>query len=125
MRAYRSQFRFATWFALAALAFQLVLSFGHIHPRDLLAGGYARAPATVNVAGLRLPGSDLPAQPAERDDLCTVCASMSLAGSLLIPAAPTLAVATAAPHIWRVDRITILGPKLWRGPHQARGPPPA
>jgi hypothetical protein len=123
MQALRHPLR--TWLALVALVLQPILSFGHIHSADLLAGGYERGPALAGLANnIRPPArSDQPAKPAEHEDFCTICASMALAGSLLVPTSPAIRPATAQPESWFADLAAALGTDAVRTPHQARAPP--
>jgi hypothetical protein len=71
-------------FGLFALALQLVLSFGHVHERDLgrpLAAGQTALGQSSSVPE-RNP-SGLP------DDECPICATMHMVAAGLMPAPPT------------------------------------
>ena len=75
--------RFGSWLALAALALQIVVSFGHVHLDRV-----AHASAIVAVAGA--PGSPaLPDQQPgnEADDYCAICATIYLAANLFVAGA--------------------------------------
>jgi hypothetical protein len=82
MHWFRSQ-RGLTWLALFALAGQLTLSFGHVHLGKLglglssagngIATVFASAPQKGTAGG---------------DDVCAICASISLANKLVAPADP-------------------------------------
>jgi hypothetical protein len=82
-----------TWLAFFALACQLVLAFGHIHLGK--AGGYAEAWAVAANAGDHSASLTSPSHhtnPAGLvDDFCAICASISLASTLVIPAPPAVA----------------------------------
>ena len=78
----RSVRHWGTTLALFALALQLVLSFGHIHPDDffrLEAPSSARTAA--NTAPLPAPAPALPSH-----DDCAICVSMAMVGSSVLPA---------------------------------------
>jgi hypothetical protein len=85
MGAFRSRSRWGSYLALFALAFQLVVSFGHVH----LEGGTATtghasivAKAVLDPAGKQ--------SPAVADLHCPICALIHLAGTLPPSEAPTL-----------------------------------
>jgi hypothetical protein len=100
MRWFRSHRLKLAPLALFALACQFILSFGHVH--------LDRFPCTSNWAVAALAGkavaapagkvtiADLPTSPRQKDpsglgdDFCAICASISLAGALVVPTAPTL-----------------------------------
>jgi hypothetical protein len=100
MRWFRSHRVKVASLALFALACQFVLAFGHVH--------LDRFPGTSNWAVAALAGkavaapagkftiADLPTSPRQKDssglgdDFCAICASISLAGALVVPTAPTL-----------------------------------
>jgi hypothetical protein len=101
MRWFRSHSLKVASLALFALACQFVLSFGHVH-LDRFAGNsinWSMAAATgkaVASAPGKITLADLPTSPRQKnpsglgDDFCAICASISLAGALLAPTAPTL-----------------------------------
>ena len=86
MRVWRSHLGSCAWLALLALAIQLVVSFGHFHKDDLIAGSAAAAAAGQTSER----GPDGSGQAPERPDLCTICASISMAGSLVVAQPPTI-----------------------------------
>jgi hypothetical protein len=119
MRWVRRNNRFGSWLALAALALQIVVSFGHVHLDRV-----ARASAVVAVAGG--PGS--PALPDnqpgnEADDYCAICATIYLAANSFVPQAPQLVVPFAAQTIEHVDRVAAVFIVPRRAPFQSRAPP--
>jgi hypothetical protein len=87
MRWYRWNQRWTSYAALFALALQLAVSFGHVHPGVLGLDGSrvvaAQKPSPVEPAGT-LP---------DRDEGCTICAIIGLAGTPLLPDAPALVFA--------------------------------
>jgi hypothetical protein len=90
MRWIRSNMAFGSRLALFALAVQLILSFGHVHPGDFAGAGPAAAATSGNAA------ADLPQTPPNpkpyplAGDYCSICASIQLAGASLAPVAPAL-----------------------------------
>ncbi len=75
---------------LIALALQIVLTFGHVHLRDVAQGSQA---AVSEHAALAQTKSQAPGQnPGDADDYCAVCASIFLASSAFAPAPPQLPV---------------------------------
>ena len=123
MRWIRSNVRLGAWCALFALAFQLALSFGHVH----VDAGRSTSPATVLAADFAAaeippgPSSDEPK--GQAGDFCAVCALIQLAGSVAPAAAPSLALPAAFAAV-AFDRspgseITASSPLFF----QARAPP--
>jgi hypothetical protein len=78
--------RLGSVLALAALALQLALSFGHIHAEDF-------APASVQASSQAAHGSGTPADPDGDDHHgCAICATIALLGTLVVPAPPVVAL---------------------------------
>jgi hypothetical protein len=119
MRSFRVS-RASRLFALAALALQMVVSFGHVHldgiHRPHPGVGIARAAAR---AAPLSPAS----QPGDDDGYCAVCAAIYLAANSFIPQAPQLVVPFASRPIERVDRVAVVFVAPWRTPIQSRAPP--
>jgi Protein of unknown function (DUF2946) len=122
MRAWRSRRRLGAGLGLFALLLQLILGFAHIHPEDL------RGPAAAGVAE-----DTAGTAPADRDqdrnapgaphDDCPICAVTHLAGTVVLPHPPALALPTAftvAPFAGE-DFVTTVIPR-WL-PFQTRAPP--
>jgi hypothetical protein len=120
MRWVRDVRRFAGCLALAALALQLVLSFGHVH----LDGVHPASHGTT-VAGASTQSQQLPAQQpgSDGDDYCVICATIYLATNSFIPQAPQLPVLLASRRIEHVDRVAIVFVAPRRSPFQSRAPP--
>jgi hypothetical protein len=112
-RAKRSPSGYA---ALFALGLQLALSFGHLH-LDELALGKTTLAATVSDS--QTPPGPVP----DRDEVCAICAIISLSGALLIPDAPTLVFAGAQHEAFFQNLVAVLVSDLTRGQFQARAPP--
>ena len=112
--------RLPPWLALAAMFFQLVASYGHIHPQDfrfLLRG----AGTPVLAAGEGPSGGSSPVLPSDID--CPVCASVHLLGASALPDA----IALVAPGVANIPSLAAVEP-LWLTPPPhllfvTRGPP--
>jgi hypothetical protein len=91
MRWFRMNRRSSGALALFALALQMTLAFGHIHLRDF-AGipGVSAAQAQVQANNDNPNGPDGTGH--STDDYCPICATASLAGTLVLPALVALAV---------------------------------
>ena len=92
MRWFRSRSRVGAYLALFALAFQLAVSFGHVHlerTAPLAAGASALAGAPPSADDLTAPSN-----PAGRehlaDDRCPICTLIHLAGALVPAEMPSL-----------------------------------
>lgn len=82
-----------SWLALFALAVQLVLSFGHMHPdRTAPLAGHSstllRVHASAGVEAVSLSAGD--EAPALADVYCAACALIHLAGTLVVSEPPAL-----------------------------------
>jgi hypothetical protein len=93
---FRSRSRVGSYLALFALAFQLAVSFGHVHVDEI-------APRSATAFASAHPSSDevnAPSSPAGRedvaDDCCPICTLIHLAGALVPSETPSLAL----PHIF-------------------------
>jgi Protein of unknown function (DUF2946) len=89
----RTNRRFAGTLALFALALQIMLSFGHIHARD-----FAGVPG-VAVAQAQSTGGDSDGNSGtghSTDDYCLICATASLAGTLVLPSQVALVLPVAS-----------------------------
>ena len=123
MRRLRSLRRFGAGLGLFALLLQLALSFGHVHPEDLL--GAAAAAVGEQVAGKTLPpGADPDRQaPGAPHDDCPICAVMHLAGTIVLPEPPVLALPVSFGFVTfaSADFVATVIPR--RPPFQTRAPP--
>jgi hypothetical protein len=90
MRWFRSQRLKVAQLALFALACQFVLAFGHVHPERLAghSSHWAGAAAAATSTSPSPPGQNNPSGLGE--DFCAICANISLAGALVIPATPAV-----------------------------------
>jgi Protein of unknown function (DUF2946) len=120
---FRSRSRLGAYLALFALAFQLVLSFGHLHLEALATG------ASVVVSAQAQPNepqsSDLAGHelPARADGYCVVCALIHLAGSLTPAAPPSLPVPVSFDRLQRATAVAVELTAVHRAPFAARAPP--
>ncbi len=90
MRWVRTKRRSASWLALAAMALQLVLSFGHLH-LDLAAS--MRKPRRSRTAKTAVVPTTPAQHPAnDSDDYCAICATIHLTSTTFLPDAPQLPV---------------------------------
>jgi hypothetical protein len=94
MNWFRSRSRVGSYLALLALAFQLAVSFGHVHLEHMVpvsAGATALASAQPSADDLNAPSS-----PEGREDLaddcCPICTLIQLAGALVPAETPSLAL---------------------------------
>jgi hypothetical protein len=92
MSWFRSRSRFGSYLALFALAFQLAVSFGHVHLERVAP---LSAPASA-LASAQPSADDLsaPCNPSGRehpaDDHCPICTLIHLAGALVPAEMPSL-----------------------------------
>ena len=100
MRWFRSRSRVGSYLALFALAFQLAVSFGHVHldeiaPRSAGAAAFASAQSGDEV--------NAPSSPTGRedvaDDCCPICTLIHLAGALVPAEAPALPLPSVFGHL--------------------------
>ncbi len=113
--------RFASWLALAALALQLAVSFGHVH-----LDGVHRSYPVVALNGSGAQASQLPApQPGNDadDDYCAICATIFLAANSFLPPAPQLPVPFVSRPIEHFARVAVDFIVPRRAPFQSRAPP--
>src|SRR5262249_21765133 len=121
MRGLRSIRRVGAGLGLFALLLQLALAFGHIHHDDLLG---APAIAAVGDSQQALGGPDRHGPGAPQDD-CQFGAAMHLAGTIVLPDAPVLAVPAqfAVAALPATDLAPTLVPR--RPAFRTRAPPSA
>lgn len=82
-------------FALAALALQIVLSFGHVHLDGVVRAAPHGAIAGTHKVTVAQGSAQLPAQnPADDDDYCAICASIFLVATSFVSEPPKLPVPT-------------------------------
>jgi hypothetical protein len=122
---FRSRSRVGSYLALFALAFQFVVSFGHVHLEHMVpvsAGATALASAQPSSDDLNAPSS-----PAGREDLaddcCPICTLIHLADALVPAATPALSL----PSVFDRRRLNLAAEFYLTALHgalfQARAPP--
>lgn len=121
----RTRLRLGGWLAIFALAIQLVASFAHVHKEDLFSAVAERTIAS-GLASASSAGTHSPAQPpghADHDAACAICATIALAGAILLPEPPVI---TFAPdyHAVRLPADAFVAASGEQHAYfQARGPP--
>jgi hypothetical protein len=124
--------RYGAWPGLAALALQIVLSFGHIHIGNVHVGGMFgggvadAAAAPSHQVAIASSKQKLPAQhPADDDDYCPICASIFLASTAFAAQPPPLPVPLGferlAPIFAAEQGVSLSRPTYF----QSRAPPAA
>ena len=126
MRWFRSNRGVVAWLAFFALACQLVLSFGHIHVSKFDSGSLMSAAVETGDTAADGPPSSPQKNPIGlAGDFCAICASINLAGTLILP---TLAI-ILAPRLFSEIlpwSLTASEPASFdHRPFSARGPPQA
>ena len=127
MRWFRANRMVGGRLALFALALQLVLSFGHIHPEDLF-GSAKRGAVSVSTvlpsaAEVTALSGDQASQQA--DDYCAICATTALLNTSFVAAAPQLPLPGGFRAVEQLDRVAALFVAPRRAPFQSRAPPAA
>ena len=125
MRWFRSRSRLGAYLALFALAFQLAISFGHVHLErvvPLSSGASALAGAPPSADDLNAPSN-----PAGRehlaDDHCPICTLIHLAGALVPAEMPSLPLPSAFGRL-RLETAAGFDLTASQGaPFRARAPP--
>ncbi|HEX4408725.1 MAG TPA: DUF2946 family protein [Xanthobacteraceae bacterium] len=85
----RGHKRHGALLALAALALQIVLSFGHVHLDGTGQAGASSHHAVTHNVTVAKAAPQAPAQnPGSDDDYCAICASIYLASTSLVSAPP-------------------------------------
>jgi hypothetical protein len=122
---FRSRSRVGSYLALFALAFQLVVSFGHVH-LDEIAPVSAGAAAFAN-AQFSSDEVNAPSNPAGRedvaDDFCPICTLIHLAGAMVPAETPALPLPSMFGHL-RLAAAVAFGVAASQSTlFQARAPP--
>ena len=121
MRWVRTKRRWSTWLALAAMALQLVLSFGHIHLKKLASDSVIPSATTSKAPSSQQNPTQHPAN--EADDFCAICATIHLTSSSFLPDAPLLPVPHASRTIEHFGHFTFVFISPQRAAFQPRAPP--
>jgi hypothetical protein len=129
MRWFRSQGFAVTLVALFALASQFAHTFGHVHlerfaDSALTTWGKAAIPAAAKL------GADQPSQDRHGpirlvDGFCAICASISLAGTALIPNSPAVVARESSSRELEWLAVPTAASSAGHFHFDARGPPSA
>jgi hypothetical protein len=124
MNWFRSRIRFGAQLALFTLAFQIAVSFGHMHRDDL---GLPPLPtscqtSSASVTNPAAPACDHEQQPAS-DDYCPICASMALIATAIPSLPPLLIVPAPVASAWLTEIPVQRVPTRVALSFQARAPP--
>jgi hypothetical protein len=131
MRWFRSRRLAVVWLALFALTSHFAHTFGHVHLDRFADHGLTVTGKLAIAAAAKLASPDQPVQRDQdgpirlRDGFCAICASISLAGTVLIPSGPSVVVQSSSGNdlTW-----PDLPAAVWSAGHfhfDARGPPSA
>jgi hypothetical protein len=126
MRWFRANRTFGGRLALFALAVQLYLSFGHLHPQDIY--GPAHLPVNGPIAAMAADHASVLTSDHRStggDDYCEICATISLLSTSFVAQAPQLPVPLVSQAIERIDRVAGIFIAPRRAPFQSRAPPAA
>jgi hypothetical protein len=118
------------WVALFALACQLVLSYGHVHSGTFSSGKFSAGLVTLALAAEGAQSSADPLVPPQKSptgfpDFCAICASIGLAGTLLVPESPVIAAPTPSIQILPWSLAAVEPASFDHLLFNARGPPKA
>jgi hypothetical protein len=123
---FRSNRGVVAWLAFFALACQLMLSFGHVHASKFGGGSLAFAAAETGNASADGPPSAPQKDPIGlAGDYCAICASISLAGTLILPILATILAARLFTDILPWSLAASEPASFDHVPFSARGPPQA
>jgi hypothetical protein len=120
MRWVRTSRRFCGTLALFALALQLALSFGHIHPRDFVG---IPGDAVAQTQLIAAHGPDRDATDQAIDGYCLVCATIALSGTLFLPALPAVLRPSNSTDVSHWYRLADLRDRFDHALFSARAPP--
>jgi Protein of unknown function (DUF2946) len=120
MERVRRRRRYGASLAIAAMALQFLLSFGHVHVHGGRGTPIVLASAHSGV-GAPAQGQNKP----DDEDYCAICATIALLSGSVTAMPPQLALPVVSAVVEHADRIAIaaIGPR--RAPYQSRAPPSA
>jgi hypothetical protein len=122
---FRSRIRSGAQLALFALAFQMAVSFGHMHRDDLGLPPLTDADQTHFAASPTEAAAPVQKhhQPAAPDDYCPICASMALVATAIPSLPPVLVTPDPTRRLWPTQ-MPVRGVSVDIAPSfQARAPP--
>jgi hypothetical protein len=114
--------------ALFALACQFLLSFGHVHLLGSFNGGpptWAAAADGGDSSPAISPSSPRKSPAGLPGDFCAICASINLAGTLVVPESPVIAAPTPSIQILPWSLAALEPTSFDHLLFDARGPPKA
>jgi hypothetical protein len=100
----RARLKLGSYIALLAVAFQLVVSFGHVH----LDGIDAQSSTTIEATDNTAPAPAGHDEPDGADRYCGICALMFLAGTVSVAEPPSILLPVIFGR-WRPDAATKFG----------------
>ena len=125
MTWFRSKLSTCAMLALFALAFQMAVSFGHLHRDDLgLPPLPVSGPTHFTTATTQLPtGPASRDQAPASDDYCPICASMMLIATAIPALPPVLIVPSPIERVWLLQTPARSVTVKFALSFQARAPP--
>jgi hypothetical protein len=129
MQWFRSRKLAITLVALFALTCQAAHTFGHVHLERfadgaLIAWGKVAVPAATKLAAAEQPSSQDRHGPIRLiDGFCAICASISLAGTTLIPPSPSVVVRESSASEVEWLYLPVAASSVGHFHFDARGPP--
>jgi hypothetical protein len=122
-----SRQRYGACLALAALALQIFLSFGHVHLDGVVRGTHTAPVVAAGAYGKSVlpPSRQAPAQNPidDADGYCAICASIYLAATTFIPQPPRLPVPRGFECVEHIFRAVVAVVEPRRIAFQSRAPP--
>ena len=122
MNRFRQRNCFSSYVALFAIAFQLFVSFGHIHKTEI-----ASTDTTIGLterAGLAQNQNERTGDiPGDTHDRCSICAIIHLAGSLVVPDQPLSELRQTNYFVLVLPSISAPISRAEQTPFQSRAPP--
>ncbi|SRR5579871_340306 len=126
MRLVRTNRRFGGWCALAAIALQIVLSFGHAHRIDGFRPGGLFQAATAIHTQMSVEGADPAPKPAGLAfEYCAICIVIKMGAAAVPPEAPSSGVPIIAGGVRLAPRAETTAWTLTHLLFRARAPPSA
>jgi hypothetical protein len=131
MRWFRSRRLAVTWLALFALVSHFAHTFGHVHLDRfadhglVVTGKLAIAAATKLATPEQAPQRDKDGPIRLRDGFCAICASISLAGTALVPDGPAVLLQASSGDALTWPDLPAVASSAGHFHFDARGPPSA
>ena len=100
----RAYLKLGSYIALFALAFQLVVSFGHVHLDEI----GSKSPTTIEATDNTAPAPAGHDEPDGADHYCGICALMFLAGTVSVAEPPSIPLPVVFER-WRPDAVVKFG----------------